>query len=175
MTAGWTPAHATAFIEWDYYVDFAINLMLFIADLPVPEDPMLVHQVRERLHQYHIARGYVISMIEFVDKFGANPGSIEQLLSDTDEGLGEVSDLYRDYDFESSLAKANHMMAELEKVTELALNLKNQALLWVYIIEWLSVTATGSLTAVVVWSLMVRRRMYREVGATRLRVSETGD
>jgi hypothetical protein len=63
------------------------------------------------------------------------------------------------------------MMADLEKTTELALDLKDQALMWVYIIEWLAVTATGSLTAVVVWTLMVRRRMYREVGATRLRVS----
>jgi len=43
--------------------------------------------------------------------------------------------------------------------------------MWVYIIEWLSVTTKGSLTAVVVWTLMVRRRMYREVRATRLKSS----
>lgn len=49
MTADWTPAMADAFIEWEFYQDYATNLMLFIADLPIPPDPLLVHQVRPRL------------------------------------------------------------------------------------------------------------------------------
>jgi hypothetical protein len=168
MTSGWTPAMGTAFIEWEYYADYAINKILFIADLPVPDDPILVHQVRSRLDEYHLARDFSISMIEFVDRFGANPEPIEKRLWETDQGLGQVDALYMNYDFEGSLARVDLMMVEIEGTVELALGLKDQALFWVYIIEWLVVTSTGSITAGMVWTLMIRRRKYRDVGVTRL-------
>jgi len=49
-----------------------------------------------------------------------------------------------------------------------AIDLKNMALLWVYVIEWSIVTATALIAGFVLWSLMVRRKLYQEVGATRL-------
>ncbi len=175
MTSGWTPAMGTSFIEWEYYPDYATNLVLFIADLPVPDDPLLVHRVRSRLNQYHSTRDFVVSMIEFVDRFGANPESIEQLLGETDQELRQVDALYMEYDFEASLARVDWMIAELDGTTELALKLKDQALLWVYIVEWLAVTATGIVTAAAVWGLMVRRIIYRAVTVTRLSHADAND
>jgi len=46
--------------------------------------------------------------------------------------------------------------------------LKDRALLWVYIIGWLAVTATALVSSFLLWSIMVRRRLYREVQLTRL-------
>ena len=58
------------------------------------------------------------------------------------------------------------MLGEIE---EDAIELKNRALLWVYVIEWLAVTGTGMVCAFVLWSIMVRRRLFKEVRTTRLK------
>ena len=57
----------------------------------------------------------------------------------------------------------------LREADELALRAKQTALFWVYVIEWLVVTATLLVCATVLWALMVRRRLYREVSATRIK------
>jgi dolichyl-phosphate-mannose--protein O-mannosyl transferase len=57
-------------------------------------------------------------------------------------------------------------------ITRDAVKLKDEALFWVYISEWLVVTAAAMVAGVVVWSLMVRRRMYRAVGTTRMRMAD---
>jgi hypothetical protein len=51
-----------------------------------------------------------------------------------------------------------------------ALKLKDQALFWIYVSEWSVVTGTFLLCSFVVWSLMVKRRLYREVEETKLRI-----
>ena len=51
---------------------------------------------------------------------------------------------------------------------DLALEAKDAALFWVFVTEWLVVTASGLICGAVVWTLMVRRRLYREVTVTRL-------
>ena len=48
------------------------------------------------------------------------------------------------------------------------IKLKERTLLWIYIIEWLVVTSTLVIMGTVVWSLMVRRRLYRQVSTTML-------
>jgi len=53
------------------------------------------------------------------------------------------------------------------EVEQLAVRAKNTALAWVYIIEWVSVTAASLFSAAILWTLMVRRTMYRETAMTR--------
>jgi hypothetical protein len=50
---------------------------------------------------------------------------------------------------------------------EEAVNAKDRALLWVYIIEWLTVLGTSAIVGTILWSLMIRRRLYRQVATTR--------
>ena len=47
-------------------------------------------------------------------------------------------------------------------------DLKNRTLFWVHTFEWISVVATSLICSVVIWSLMIKRRLYRDVGTTRL-------
>jgi hypothetical protein len=49
---------------------------------------------------------------------------------------------------------------------------KDEALLWVYITEWCALLATLMTSSYVVWTLMVRRRLYREAGVSRLHLRE---
>jgi hypothetical protein len=58
-------------------------------------------------------------------------------------------------------------LGDLRKATAKVMQMKDQAMLWIYLIEWTVVTATFAIGGVVLWSLMVRRRLYREVGETK--------
>ena len=114
-------------------------------------------------------RNFLISLIEFVSRFGANPSGVGVMLKAADDGLKEANALYVAYNFEGSMARMEELVGELDAATLEALRIKDQALLWIYIVEWTAVTGTSLFSGVVVWALMVRRRFYREVGATRSR------
>ena len=43
-------------------------------------------------------------------------------------------------------------------------------MVWVFVIEWLAVSGTSMLAGGLLWTLMVRRRLYKEVGETKLRM-----
>lgn len=63
------------------------------------------------------------------------------------------------------------MLESLElfsRAEEVARREKNIALMWVYVIEWLVTVSTFFIAGFVLWSLMVRRRLYREVAKTSL-------
>ena len=51
---------------------------------------------------------------------------------------------------------------------ERALDARERALLWIFVIEWLVVSGASMVSGFVLWTLMVRRRVYREVETTRL-------
>jgi hypothetical protein len=55
----------------------------------------------------------------------------------------------------------------LEEIEGRAVDLKDRALLWVYLIEWLAVTGTCLAAGFVLWTLMVRRRLYKEIAVTK--------
>ena len=60
----------------------------------------------------------------------------------------------------------------MKVVSELALHAKDEALVWVYVVEWLTVSGTALVSAGAIWTLMVRRVAYREVVTTKLERSE---
>jgi len=167
MTADWTPAGANEFLKWEFYPDFAVNLMLFIADVEIPPDPIQVHRIRRKLEEYHLKRSFVISLIDFISRLGANPSKVETMLKEADDGLREVRGMYVDYDFDGSLVRAQSLVEDLDLATKAAFRLKDQALLWIYVTEWAAITGTSMGTGFLLWTLMVKRRLYREVGTTK--------
>jgi hypothetical protein len=59
---------------------------------------------------------------------------------------------------------------QLEELSNEAIKIKDQALFWVYAIDWAAVSSTMLVCGFVLWSLMVKRKAYREVRTTRLRL-----
>jgi len=57
----------------------------------------------------------------------------------------------------------------MKDLQSLASKLCKRAMIWVYVVDWLAITGTSMVCVFLLWSLMVRRRMYREVGTTRTR------
>lgn len=166
MTGDWTPGGGWLFMQWDYFPDFVTNLMLYCSKRPIPEDLDLVHTVRTRLTQLGYRRMLVSSLIDFVEKFGANPRKVLLAVAEFDEMRKHIYDLYLQQDFDQALDAADEALELMDKAEEAAENTKNEALLWIYISEWLSVSATSLLCGLVIWTLMIRRRLYREVGTT---------
>ena len=60
------------------------------------------------------------------------------------------------------------LSSKLKEITALAVQLKDQALFWVFISEWLAVTSAAIFAGILVWTLMIRRKAYRPVKVTRL-------
>jgi len=167
MTADWTPAGANLFLNWEFYPDYAVNLMLFIADQKIPPDALQVHRIRSALDEFHLKRRLLLSTIDFVSRLGANPSKVDTILSQAEEGLKDVERLYTSYDFDGSIALANDLLNLVDEASEMALKLKDQAMMWIYFVEWTVITGTSMLISLVVWSLMIRRSLYKEVGVTR--------
>jgi hypothetical protein len=153
---------------WRYLPDYIFNHLCFVTGLPFPDDLELTHEVRALFASLGKQSRMVISVLEFIDKFGANTRQFEVILA----GLKDEKEVAENAYLEGDLNGAADMMRELnDRVVEMSnemMKAKDRAMFWIFVIEWLSVTATGMFCGFVLWSLMVRRRLYREVGETRL-------
>jgi len=167
MSADWTPAGAGQFIGWNYYGDYVVGLMIYTAQRDVP-DSRLLHHMRTAFSDFSVRKRLIISMMEFVDKFGANPRPVEERMGKADDIRRQASVHYVEYEFElagDEMAEATDL---LDQALATALKVKDAALLWVYLTEWCAVSGTFVMSGLVLYSLMIRRRIYREARTTKL-------
>ena len=75
--------------------------------------------------------------------------------------------VYIQQDYESVIGVIKEARERLDEAVDLAMRLKDRALLWIYITEASAVMATSLICGVILWTLMVKRRLYREVSTTR--------
>ena len=135
---------------------------------PVPQDIVLVHAARSKILEIETRRSLLVSLLEFCESFGANTRRILMQGDVIDLLIAEAVPQYLDLEFEEMLETYVVVEEMLEKSEEDAVELKNRTLIWVYIIEWLAVSGTGMACAFLLWTLMIRRRLYREVRVTRI-------
>jgi hypothetical protein len=167
MCHDWTPGGGFLMSRWDYYRDYNVNLMLYLARRELSTDYQVVHKYRENIHALSIGKNTLFSLIEFVESFGGNARQIDEEITNLEELVSESKENYLDHEFDIALDKSETSISWLKDIEELALRVKDEALFWVYLIEWLSVSGMSMVSGVVLWTLMVRRRLYREVGVTR--------
>jgi len=156
------------FAGWEFYIDFLCNVMIYLAQAPLPADYLRIHALRSKLSTYSELRRMVIDFLSFADTFGANTAQADARITLGDGKVAEARALYIGKELDESEALIVQAFASLDEAQKLAMKAKDRALAWVYAIEWLAVTGTTLACGFVLWSLMVRRRLYREVGATRL-------
>jgi uncharacterized membrane protein len=167
MAGDWTPAGGVVFMRWEYYGDFATNLMLFLSDNDLPEDLETLHEARTRFADYRSSKGYLLNIMDFGEKFGANMDPVFDYVGDADSRQKEATAAYLDLEYQQSLQLLNGALDALESGVNRAMRMKDQALIWIFVIEWTTVTGTFAVCGFVLWTLMVRRRFYRESGTTR--------
>jgi uncharacterized membrane protein len=151
----------------EYSAIIMSNMVYWIARVPIPEDTTLLLRLRTMMTKYFSTRRYVLSVIDFAEKFGANMDKAERALKESDDDRKEVINLYVGGDLDGSLATLGVSLKALDEVSALALAAKDAALMWVYVIEWFTVAGTAMFTGALLWTLMVKRSAYREVGVTR--------
>lgn len=152
-----------------YAPDMLINMILYGVGLDPFEDIELPHRLRSSFRQYRERMGILISLKDFVERFGASSTRIDERISELSEQLEEASELYLEMDMEGCEEVMDDLWVAMGETEALAVELKNSALMWVYLVEWLVTTSALMISGFVVWSLMVRRRLYREAGTTKAR------
>jgi hypothetical protein len=154
-----------------YGGDLFLNMVYWSVGMKPLTNIAIVHSVRVSYGDYLLRRAVTLSLIEFIDAFGATIGELEEDLNIVTEGRSEVRSLYFEQRYEEAMVVLDEMEARMTAIEDRAIELKERAFLWIYLIEWLAVTGTMMVVGFLTWSLMVRRKLYREVSVTRA----TGD
>ena len=108
-------------------------------------------------------------MLSFIERFGARPAKIEHRLEVVRGMKRDADHLYLQQKYSEALDRLDDVAKELDDLQVQAAKARRTALFWVYLTEWMSIFATCLLVGAVVWSLMVRKKLYREAGVTTLR------
>jgi hypothetical protein len=141
--------------------------MIYLDDRPVPQDLALVQITRSKILEFATRRSLLLSLLVFCESFGANTQTITVELEEVDQLAAQALPHYLEQSFEDALETYEGALEMMKDLEGEVMRLKRRALVWVYTIEWLTITATALVCGVILWSLMVRRTLYRQVRYTR--------
>jgi hypothetical protein len=158
----------------EYAPDILMNMIFYGARRNLIDDVVVFHRLKSSLTEFRARMGLLIKLSDFIDKFGANTQRIQDEVMKLEGMASEMVDYYLDQDFIESERVVLEALDSFPAVEEIARKEKGRALLWVYIIEWLGASSTFFISGFILWTLMVRRRLYRETRSTRLRAFDGG-
>jgi len=163
----WTPSWGASFMLWNYYPDFTVYSVYYTVGREVPQDIELMHLIRSEMLNYKVQRDVLVSLMNFVERIGANIGGLEEMTREADLRRARAGELYVQEDYEGCLRALEAGREELRKIEAESVKVKSRAMLWIWMVEWMVVTSTLMIAGSLLWALMVRRRLYREVATTR--------
>ena len=152
-----------------YSPGILMNMMYWLAQRELIGDIEVFHRVKGSFAEFRSRMLVLISLLDFIDKFGANTGNVQEEIIGLDALYARASEHYLEGEFMECEAVILDALEQFSSVEDMARREKDRALMWVYIIEWLVATSTLFISGYILWTLMVRRRLYREIDATRLR------
>jgi len=167
--AGWWGVRPEHLGKNRYSLDFATNLLLYSLDRPLIGDIHARREARQMLSTLRTRKYLVLSMLDWAERFGARTLPISRGLLELERDAEEAVDLYLEQEYAAAISFIDELDSRVSDLGLEATRIKDQALFWVFISEWLAVTSVSLVAASVLWSLMVRRRMYRPAGGTRFR------
>jgi hypothetical protein len=151
-----------------YALDVFVNMLLYSTGRELPVNIAQVHAARVALMNFQESKEWLLSMIDFADRFGANTARLWEDLGAVGEMRQNAEEVYLSQEYEESMEVLGEARDALNSVADHAIRLKNRALLWTYIIEWSVVSAALIISGEILYVLMIRRRLYRGVGLTRM-------
>jgi len=158
-----------------FALDVATNMILYSLDRPLISDIPARREARHLFTGVETQKSLALSMMEWADAFGADTQTLSKRLNDLGDGIGKATDRYVEQDYPATISILQSISRTVSDIADEAIRLKDRALLWVFIIEWLGVTGVSVLSGSVVWTLMIRRRYYRRAQVTRLRRGTEGE
>ncbi len=154
--------------DWDYYQQAMIYLVYRTAGKELPGDPLLYHKLLSGFSEYKQMNSMVLSLFSFIETFGGRVDRLYQRLDELAVEKGHADDAYMESSFDECLEIMSEIKAEQHSLIEASLKERDTALLWVHITEWCATTAALILGSMLVWALMIRRSLYRDIEATRI-------
>ncbi len=156
-----------------YSGDVFLNIVYYSMGRSLPDNIELIHEMRTRLGLYQTSRLMIRGTIEWAEKLGANVRKAESALGEVEETYKLALNQYASGEYDEAMRSLNLAMESSEDVLELAFKTKREAMFYIYAVEWLVTTGVLLLSGSIVYTLMIRRRLYKEVETTRpLRVEE---
>lgn len=152
-----------------YAIELTTNLILHSLGRDLISDIHARREARNAISFFQRDKLMVLSMMEWADAFGANTLPLSQRLRELENEVSGATELYLNQEYSDSIGIMEDLTDQITEIHGDAAELKDEALFWVYLSEWLVVTSVAILAGTVIWSLMIRRVAYREVAATRLR------
>jgi hypothetical protein len=154
--------------EQKYGLDILMNIILHSVGRSIPQDVILVNAVRRGLREYNEKTSTINAFIDFVEKLGANSNQILEDKLEVDALIEGSMARYLEGRYDEALAMSEEAYRGLAEFELRTMKLKDQALFWVYVTEWAVVSGTGLLSGYLVYILMLRKGLYRQVKVTRL-------
>ncbi len=151
-----------------YAIDMSTNLILHSLDLPLISDIHARREARHLLSAFNEEKILILHMMDWADGFGANTVPLTERLSVVEDEAEAATEYYLVQDYPTVISQMEGISSKVSGITRDAVRLKNEAMFWVFVVEWLVVTSTGIVSGLVVWMLMGRRRIYKAVETTRL-------
>ena len=168
LTGGWTAYPSGATGENTYAPEILMNMVFWLAGTELIDDVEVFHRIKADFSEFRARRAVLLSLIDFIDNFGANTGEIQEDIVELEDIYREAVEKYLEHDFVQSESALRAGLDGFGEVEEAARREKERALLWVYAIEWLVSSSTFFISSFALWTLMVRRRLYRDVETTKL-------
>jgi hypothetical protein len=153
----------------EYASDIVMNMVLYMAHKDLIRDVALFHRLKSNFIEFRSRMVSLISLKDFVDKFGANTQPIQDEIWMLEELYDDGISHYLDQEFQECEDAMHAALRQFPEAEDLARRVKDNALLWVYVIEWLVTSSTLFISGSILWMLMFRRRMFKEVKVTKLR------
>jgi hypothetical protein len=168
LAQGWHNPAAKVFNSYRYLPDLIYNQLYFLADVPPPDELEVAHRARELFIDARVRKSVTLSMMEFVEKFGARLDEIEKEIAGLEPVVLAAEGMYMAGDHAAAAEMLRNLMDRYPAIEEDLARLMRRTMLWIYMSEWITVASAGLVCGVIVWNIMVRRRFYRDVAATRL-------
>ena len=150
-----------------YSGDVFLNIVFYSFGRPIPTDISLVHEIRTRFGLYQTQRLMIRGTIEWAERLGANTHKAERALGEVEEIHELAMTQYADGEYEESMNSLGAAMEKAVIALELAYKTKRGAMFYIYVVEWLVTTGALLLSGSVLYTLMIRRRLYRAIDTTR--------
>jgi hypothetical protein len=154
-----------------YSVEIIMNMVFWVTKRPLIDDIEVFHRVKASFNEFRSRLGILMALRDFIDKFGANTQKIQDEINRLLVAYDDAQEFYLDNAFVDSEVAIKEGLALFPEAEDIARREKEAALLWVYVVEWLVASSTLFFSGFVLWTLMVKRRLYHEVKVTKLKES----
>jgi len=152
-----------------YGSDIVMNMIFYVAQKPLIDDVATFHALKGRMRDFTNRRDFLVSMADFVDKLGANTLRIQKKIWDLEDLWKSIQEKYLEHDFQGCNELLRQSVTEFNEAEALAKEVKNKAMLWIYVTEWVITASVFFISSFLITTLMVRRRLYRAVTTTKMK------